>query len=86
MNALLFLAPLSLFLETGLPIGLFVPGGDTLLLALGALAAAGGLEAFPLLPLLFFLLLLLLLPVRTLMSAPFSTRYCTTSRWPMSPA
>ena len=53
MNALLFLAPLSLFLETGLPIGLFVPGGDTLLLALGALAAEGGLEAFPLLPLLF---------------------------------
>ena len=53
MNALLLLAPLSLFLETGLPIGLFVPGGDTLLLALGALAAEGGLEAFPLLPLLF---------------------------------
>lgn len=53
MNALLFLAPLSLFLETGLPIGLFVPGGDTLLLALGALAAEGGLEAFPLLHLLF---------------------------------
>lgn len=53
MKALLFLAPLSLFLETGLPIGLFVPGGDTLLLALGALAAEGGLEAFPLLPLLF---------------------------------
>ena len=53
MNALLFLAPLSLFLETGLPIGLFVPGGDTLLLALGALAAEGRLEAFPLLPLLF---------------------------------
>lgn len=50
MNALLLLAPLSLFLETGLPIGLFVPGGDTLLLALGALAAEGGLEAFPLLP------------------------------------
>ncbi|EIA39441.1 hypothetical protein RLTM_04106 [Thermus parvatiensis] len=53
MEGLLFLAPLSLFLETGLPIGLFVPGGDTLLLALGALAAEGGLEAFPLLPLLF---------------------------------
>jgi len=53
MEGLLFLAPLSLFLETGLPIGLFVPGGDTLLLALGAWAAEGGLEAFPLLPLLF---------------------------------
>ena len=47
MNALLLLAPLSLFLETGLPIGLFVPGGDTLLLALGALAPLElkGLEA-----------------------------------------
>jgi len=53
MNALLLLAPLSLFLETGLPIGLFVPGGDTLLLALGAWAAEGSLRPFPLLPLLF---------------------------------
>ncbi len=53
MKSLLFLAPLSLFLETGLPIGLFVPGGDTLLLALGALAAEGRLGLFPLLPLLF---------------------------------
>lgn len=53
MKALLFLAPLSLFLETGLPIGLFVPGGDTLLLALGALAAEGRVGLFPLLPLLF---------------------------------
>ncbi|MGC8966883.1 MAG: DedA family protein [Thermus sp.] len=53
MNGLLLLAPLSLFLETGLPIGLFVPGGDTLLLALGAWAAEGSLRPFPLLPLLF---------------------------------
>ncbi|GAB5601978.1 VTT domain-containing protein [Thermus sp. FJN-A] len=53
MKALLFLAPLSLFLETGLPIGLVVPGGDTLLLALGALAAEGRLASFPLLFLLF---------------------------------
>ena len=44
---------LVLFLEVGFPFGLFVPGGDTLLLALGALAGEGRLALFPLLPLLF---------------------------------
>ncbi|WP_019551768.1 DedA family protein [Thermus scotoductus] len=49
-----YLAPaFILFLEVGLPFGLFVPGGDTLLLALGALAGEGQLGLFPLLPLLF---------------------------------
>ncbi|GLV47518.1 alkaline phosphatase [Thermus sp. LT1-2-5] len=49
-----YLAPtLVLFLEVGFPFGLFVPGGDTLLLALGALAGEGQLRLFPLLPLLF---------------------------------
>ncbi len=42
-----------LFLEVGFPFGLFVPGGDTLLLALGALAGEGRFGLFPLLPLLF---------------------------------
>ncbi|GAA5334330.1 MULTISPECIES: DedA family protein [Thermus] len=49
-----YLAPaFVLFLEVGFPFGLFVPGGDTLLLALGALAGEGRLSLFPLLPLLF---------------------------------
>lgn len=49
-----YLVPaLVLLLEVGLPFGLFVPGGDTLLLALGALAGEGRLALFPLLPLLF---------------------------------
>jgi membrane-associated protein len=45
--------PLLLFLEVGFPFGLLVPGGDTLLLFLGALAGEGKLALFPLLPLLF---------------------------------
>ncbi|WP_117238271.1 DedA family protein [Thermus sediminis] len=49
-----YLTPaLLLFLEVGFPFGLLVPGGDTLLLALGALAGEGRLALFPLLPLLF---------------------------------
>lgn len=48
-----FLPALLLFLEVGFPFGLLVPGGDTLLLALGALAGEGRLSLFPLLPLLF---------------------------------
>ncbi|GAA6754866.1 alkaline phosphatase [Thermus sp. 2.9] len=49
-----YLAPaLILFFEVGFPFGLFVPGGDTLLLALGVLAGEGRLGLFPLLPLLF---------------------------------
>ncbi|TBH21408.1 DedA family protein [Thermus thermamylovorans] len=49
-----YLVPtLLLFLEVGFPFGLLVPGGDTLLLALGALAGEGRLGLFPLLPLLF---------------------------------
>jgi membrane-associated protein len=43
--------PLLLFLEVGFPFGLLVPGGDTLLLFLGALAGEGKLALFPLLPL-----------------------------------
>ncbi|TFU16844.1 DedA family protein [Thermus tengchongensis] len=54
MPATAYLVPaLILFLEVGLPFGLFVPGGDTLLLALGALAGEGKLNLLPLLPLLF---------------------------------
>ncbi|WP_114313842.1 DedA family protein [Thermus caldifontis] len=48
-----FLLALLLVLEVGFPFGVFVPGGDTLLLALGALAGEGRLSLFPLLPLLF---------------------------------
>jgi membrane-associated protein len=49
-----YLTPaLLLFLEVGFPFGLLVPGGDTLLLFLGALAGEGKLALFPLLPLLF---------------------------------
>ena len=44
---------LLLLLEVGFPLGVFVPGGDTLLLALGALAGKEKLSLFPLLPLLF---------------------------------
>ncbi|WP_018111744.1 DedA family protein [Thermus igniterrae] len=50
---LAWLSALLLFLEVGFPFGLLVPGGDTLLLALGALAGEGRLSLFPLLPLLF---------------------------------
>ncbi len=42
---------LLLLLEVGFPLGVFVPGGDTLLLALGALVGKGKLSLFPLLPL-----------------------------------
>ncbi|WP_243028592.1 DedA family protein [Thermus albus] len=53
MNFWTYLLPaLLLFLEVGFPFGLFVPGGDTLLLALGALAGEGRLALFPLLPIL----------------------------------
>ncbi|AEV15822.1 DedA [Thermus sp. CCB_US3_UF1] len=51
---LAYLLPaLVLFLEVGFPLGFLVPGGDTLLLFLGALAGEGKLSLFPLLPLLF---------------------------------
>ncbi|MFN3179204.1 MAG: DedA family protein [Thermus sp.] len=54
MSSWTYLLPaLLLFLEVGFPFGLLVPGGDTLLLALGALAGEGKLSLFPLLPLLF---------------------------------
>lgn len=54
MSLWAYLLPaLLLFLEVGFPFGLFVPGGDTLLLALGALAGQGKLALFPLLPILF---------------------------------
>ena len=41
-------AAILLFLETGMLLGLFVPGGDSLVLLLGALAGAGELEPLPL--------------------------------------
>ncbi|MDM7323556.1 MAG: VTT domain-containing protein [Thermus sp.] len=54
MSLWAYLLPaLLLFLEVGFPFGLFVPGGDTLLLVLGALAGKGKLALFALLPLLF---------------------------------
>ncbi|MFN3368798.1 MAG: DedA family protein [Thermus sp.] len=54
MSPWTYLLPaLLLFLEVGFPFGLLVPGGDTLLLALGALAGEGKLSLYPLLPLLF---------------------------------
>jgi len=39
---------LLLFLETAVLFGLFVPGGDSLVLALGALASAGAVHPVPL--------------------------------------
>ncbi|WP_243030095.1 DedA family protein [Thermus altitudinis] len=54
MSLWAYLLPaLLLLLEVGFPLGVFVPGGDTLLLALGALAGKEKLSLFPLLPLLF---------------------------------
>ncbi len=56
MSLWAYLLPaLLLLLEVGFPLGVFVPGGDTLLLALGALVGKEKLSLFPLLPLLFLL-------------------------------
>ena len=54
MAWLTYLTPAALvFAETGFLFGLFVPGGDTLLIALGLLAGEGKISLVRLLPLLF---------------------------------